>query len=267
MLVALRQNNYYKVVSRLKFVLYRRTFFKGVFMLEQFKEYISRFPESEAIQYKYEHSIRVMELSYQLGKSLNINDIELVKIIGLLHDFARFKQWNEYQTFDDLITFDHGDEAIKLLFDYNEIEKYNIDKNKYYIIKDAIKCHNKYQIQNINKNSLIFCQIIRDADKIDIISNFTKALFNKNNTNFIHKEVKKQFFNHKEVKKIENMTNYDKLITMLALIYGLNFNYSFEYLKENQIINTIKKQVDKEIFNPYFEEIENYIERGKKYVR
>ena len=50
---------------------------------------------------------------------------------------------------------------------------YNVKKEQYQIIKDAIKYHNKYEIGNVNKESLIYCQIIRDADKLDIIRNFT----------------------------------------------------------------------------------------------
>ena len=239
-------------------------------MLEVFKEYVDKFNECDAIKYKYFHSIRVMNLSEKIGKDLNIKDIELVKLIGLLHDYARFTQWEKYQSFNDLKTFDHGDEAIKILFDGKEIEKYNVKKEQYQIIKDAIKYHNKYEIGNVDKESLIYCQIIRDADKLDIISNFTKGIFKDNEGNFIHEEIKKQFFNHKQVKKLKDSTTNDKLIIMLALIYDLNFEYSFKYIKQNKIIDKIQKQVEKEIFEIYFKEIENYIEeqiKEKKYVR
>lgn len=239
-------------------------------MLEVFKEYVDKFNECDAIKYKYFHSIRVMNLSEQLGKDLNIEDLELVKLIGILHDYARFIQWEKYQSFNDLKTFDHGDEAIKILFDEKEIEKYNVKKEQYQIIKDAIKYHNKYEIGNVDKESLIYCQIIRDADKLDIISNFTKGIFKDNEGNFIHEEIKKQFFNHKQVKKLKDSTTNDKLIIMLALIYDLNFIYSFKYLKENKIIEKIQNQVEKEIFEIYFKEIKKYIEeqiKEKKYVR
>ena len=228
-------------------------------MLEQFNNYVNSFDKCDAITYKYNHSIRVMNLSKILIED-EIIDKHLVEIIGLLHDYARFIQWDKYKTFNDLETFDHGDEAVKILFEQKEIEKYNIDKKYYKIIKDAIKNHNKYEITNVDKKSLIFCKIIRDADKLDIISNFTNAIFKDNDDDFIHEEVKKQFLNHKQVKKIKDSTVKDRLIIMLALIYDLNFQKSFKYLKENKIIDKIKKQVDKETFNIYFKEIENYIE-------
>ena len=239
-------------------------------MLEQFKQYVDSFNSCDAIKYKYIHSIKVMNLSEQLGKNLNIKGLELVKLIGLLHDYARFTQWDKYKSFNDLKTFDHGDEAVKILFEQKEIEKYNVKKEQYQIIKDAIKYHNKYEIGNVNNESLIYCQIIRDADKLDIISNFTKGIFKDNDGDFIHDEIKEQFFNHTQVKTLKDSTTNDKLIIMLALIYDLNFIYSFKYLKEYKIIENIKKQVDKETFEIYFNEIEKYTEqklKEKKYVR
>lgn len=228
-------------------------------MLEKFKEYVDSFEKEDAIKYKYNHSLRVMDLSIDIAKSLKLNeeDLKLVKLIGLLHDIGRFKQWNIYKSFSDS-SIDHGDLGVKILFEEKEIEKYDLDKKYYQIVKDAIKYHNKYEIGSVT-NSL-FCKIIRDADKLDIIKEFDKSLFRGINEKYIHPEVKESFYNHQQVKKIKDSTNLDKLIIKLALIYDLNFDYSFRYLKENKIIAEIQKQSNIKELDSYFKEIKKYME-------
>lgn len=105
-----------------------------------------------------------------------------------------------------------------------------------------------------------FDKIIRDADKLDIIKEFDKSLFRGINEKYIHPEVKESFYNHQQVKKIKDSTNLDKLIIKLALIYDLNFDYSFRYLKENKIIAEIQKQSNIKELDSYFKEIKKYME-------
>ena len=79
---------------------------------EIFKKYVDTFDTSErAIERKYVHSLRVMDLCDMLAKANNYNekDIELSNIIGLLHDYGRFPQWTKYKTYNDLTSIDHAD--------------------------------------------------------------------------------------------------------------------------------------------------------------
>ena len=82
-----------------------------------------------------------MELSKLIAQSSNFSDIdiEMAIIIGLLHDYARFEQWTRYKTYSDIKSVDHGDLAIQMLFDNNEIENYYLNKENYDEIYDAIK--------------------------------------------------------------------------------------------------------------------------------
>ena len=43
-------------------------------MLEKFKEYVDSFEKEDAIKYKYNHSLRVMDLSIDIAKSLGIKN-------------------------------------------------------------------------------------------------------------------------------------------------------------------------------------------------
>ena len=114
-------------------------------MQENFEKYVYNFDmKDETIKAKYNHSYRVMKLSEKYARKLNFSkeDIEIAKIIGLLHDYGRFIQIKQYHTMKDSI-IDHADLGIKLLFENKEIEKFNIPQKYYDIIKFAIKNHNK----------------------------------------------------------------------------------------------------------------------------
>ena len=232
-------------------------------MLEEFTNYYNTFNKEKAIVYKYKHSIRVMEICGMLAKSLNLSEeeIQLCKLIGLLHDYGRFMQWKLYNSYNDLETLDHADYSVELLFDNNEIKKFNAQKKYYNIIYDAIKNHNKYKIdKNVSKESLLYINIIRDADKLDILSEFSNSLlYPENNGNFIHKAVRNNFFKHKSVKTPKNRTTYDLIIVKMAFIFDLNFEYSFKYLNELKITNKIEA-LDKNVFKEYIEEFKRYME-------
>ena len=87
-------------------------------MLEKFKEYVDSFEKEDAIKYKYNHSLRVMDLSIDIAKSLKLNeeDLKLVKLIGLLHDIGRFEQVKRYHTFIDKNSINHGELGVEILF-------------------------------------------------------------------------------------------------------------------------------------------------------
>ena len=141
-------------------------------LLNEFDNYVNLYNMDDSkIKLKYNHSYRVMDLCRQIAESIGMNneDVKLAMTIGLLHDYARFEQWATYKTYSDLDSVDHGDLAVKLLFENNEIEKFNIDKKDYSVIYDAIKYHNKYQYpENESERNNLFCKIIKDADKLDI---------------------------------------------------------------------------------------------------
>ena len=141
-------------------------------MLKEFKKYIEQFGKDENIKLKFQHSLRVKKNCVELGKQLNFNDkdIKAIEVIWLLHDYGRFEQRKEYHTFYDSISIDHWDLAVKLLFDNNEIGKYYPHEDDYNDIYIAIKYHNKLNIpNNLTKRQKIFLEVIKDADKRDIL--------------------------------------------------------------------------------------------------
>ena len=215
---------------------------------QQFVKYTEEFNlKDENIKRKQLHSLRVMAISEEIAKTLGINKekINLATLIGLLHDIARFEQYTQFQTYNDLQSFDHGNYALNIL--EKDIRKY-IETNKYdEIIKTAIKNHNKYQIdERINEEDKVFAKIIRDADKIDIIYQAVEIFWNgaesEINKTKISENVETQFRNYKQIKREKNgikQVNIDRVLGVIAFIFDINFNKSFKILKEQDYINKI----------------------------
>ena len=138
----------------------------------EFTKFVSQYDmENKKIKRKYGHSYRVMENAGRIAESLKLSneEIELSKLIGLLHDIGRFEQERIYKTFKDHESIDHGDLGVEILKKDNYIRKY-IEEDKYDdIILKAIKNHNKLYIEEgLTKQELLFSKIVRDADKLDI---------------------------------------------------------------------------------------------------
>lgn len=214
---------------------------------EEFKQYISKYDMSEShIERKVRHTFRVKELCEKIAISIGMNeeDINLAKLIGLLHDIARFEQYTIYKTYNDLKSIDHGDFAIEILKKDNYMRKY-IETDKYdEIIKKAIKNHNKYQIEtNLNEREELFCKIIRDADKLDIMYQATFESWvndiEKIEAQVITPEVVKDFFSESTINRINVKELIDRIVVHIAFIYDLNFKESFKILKEEDYINKV----------------------------
>ena len=94
---------------------------------KEFLDYTSQFDKkNKNIERKIGHSLRVMEISAKISKTLNLNQEEeqIASLIGLLHDIGRFKQYSQYQTFQDSKSIDHGKLGVEILLKENQIQKY-----------------------------------------------------------------------------------------------------------------------------------------------
>lgn len=240
---------------------------------KEFIKYTNEYDtQNENISRKIGHSIRVMEISGEIAKNLNLDDeqIELAKLIGLLHDIARFEQWTRYQTFKDSISCDHGDLGVEILQKDNFIRRFIQDEKFDKIILIAIKNHNKYKIEeNLTENELLFSKIIRDADKLDIMYEGVemfwkdkKEVYEVENSD-ITLEIYNQFMSNETINRKYSKLPADRLICFLGFIFDINYKYSFNTIKQEDYINKILNKFDfkhKEKFEKIREIANKYIE-------
>ncbi len=224
--------------------------------LREFKKYLQNYDlKVGMIALKVRHTYGVISASEYIAKGLDLDEenIELAKLIALLHDIARFEQAKEFGDYRDYKTLDHVELAVKILFEDNLIRTF-IDDNKYdEIILKVIKNHNKLYIEDgLNETELLHAMIIRDADKLDNfrvksnetfedIANLSKEEL-ENGT--ITDKIYNDFMNNKLIISKERKTQIDCWISYLAFIFDLNFNVSLVYIKENNYINILVDRID-----------------------
>ena len=244
---------------------------------KEFIKYTNNYDiQNEHIARKIGHSIRVMEISANIAKDLKLNNeqIELAKIIGLLHDIARFEQWKRYETFKDSKSCDHGDLGVEILQGNDFIRKF-VEENKYdKIILTAIKNHNKYKIEEgLTEEELLFSKIIRDADKLDIMYEGVEMLWKDEQEikeieqSDITQEVYNQFISEQTINRIYSRLPADRLLCFIGFIFDINFKYDFIVIKKEDYINKILDKFNfkqKEKFTNIREIANKYIETKNK---
>ena len=226
---------------------------------ESFKEYLKDYDiEDGNIKLKIKHTYEVVNKSEYISKGLGLNqeNIELAKLIALLHDIGRFEQVKQTSDFLDGKDFDHANYGIKVLFEDNLIRKF-IEDNQYdNIIKKAIYNHNKYKIEeNLNNAELLHSKIIRDADKLDnyrvkkeekIEAIFPKRVNKKEDMEecLLSDKVYETVLNRECVNIYDRVTPLDFWVCILAFTFDLNFDVTYNIVKENDYINILIDRFD-----------------------
>ena len=204
-------------------------------MIKIFTEYVKNFDLKEpAIMNKFHHSFRVMEFARDIAISLDLDaeDIMLASIIGLFHDIGRFEQWTKYKTFEDSISVDHGDLSVEIL----ESLMPKITDNEYLknIIISSVKNHNKFKIEGkLDARGMIMAKLVRDADKLDIMTEQGNILKRNHEVNEKLVDYLKE---HKMINNEDVKNEMDSLFRLIGFIFDLNFKYSISYVLDNDIV-------------------------------
>lgn len=224
--------------------------------LKEFKRYLNNYDMNDGmIKLKVVHTYGVVNSSEYISKELSLDNenVELAKIIALLHDIARFEQAKEYGDYRDYKTVDHGDLAIKILFDDGLIRNF-VDTDKYdSIILKAIKNHNKFKIEeDLSELELLHSKIIKDADKIDNFrvkaTNSFENIFNsskeKLENDVITDKIYDEFMNKKLIVSSERVTDMDCWVSYIAYIFDFYFESSLKYIKDKNYINILVDRIN-----------------------
>lgn len=198
------------------------------------KSYLEILKDNKTIHVKYKHSYRVASLCEEILKRMNLTEenILLGYFIGLFHDIARFEEAKLFKKLSNKNHFDHGKEGAEIV---KRNHYFKMPSYTHKIIYDAILNHNKFNISpDLSASSRFFAKLIRDADKIDIYrviyENYHDEYFDQPITD----KVGELFLNHQPLKHEYIKTNSDKVLERLAFIFDLNYDESFDLLRENK---------------------------------
>lgn len=220
-----------------------------------FTEYTDRYNSKDTkIKLKIDHTFRVAAISDEIARNLELSkeDIDIAWMIGMLHDVGRFEQVRRYDTFSDADSIDHAQFGADLLFGENLIDSYLgssrqqaildgiIDEDTLDTIEIAIRNHSAYRIEEGLSDRLnMFCNIIRDADKIDILRVNTELpiveIYNtteeKLKNSDITPEVLEAFYEEHAVLRKLKKQPVDHIVGHISLCYELVYPISYEILR------------------------------------
>lgn len=227
-----------------------------------FKDYVDRFDwNNDNIRLKYFHTIEVANICYEIANRLDLSSEQkdLVKLIGYLHDVGRFIQITETNSFEDK-KLEHAEAGVKVLFEDGLIRNFIEDDKCDEIIKKAVRNHNKYSIvDEVNDEELLFSNIIRDGDKIDIF----RVCAGKKDRKMIDVPSAKvlECFEKEISVDLNNVqNNSDSTLSILAFIFDFNYKESIEILKEKgyylDFINSVEVSDENiQLFNKIKEKV------------
>lgn len=233
-------------------------------MLEEFEKYISTYDLDQGyMKLKHDHSVRVMELmeKYALELGFSEDDVELAKLIGLLHDIGRFEQYKVFGSDVDHETVDHADYSVVQLFEKKQIKQFTDREDWYPIIEFAIKNHNKRVMADCNDERVLkFAKLIRDIDKLDIIYllGYLKLNMYKDAPYDITKEVSDYVFKHETVDVTKCCNDNDWTTAQFAFVFDVNNDVILKEYKKN--LEYYYERINKERFKEIYEEIIRYID-------
>ncbi|HOY51911.1 MAG: HD domain-containing protein [Prolixibacteraceae bacterium] len=218
------------------------------------------------VEIKKRHSERVAELSGLIAASLHLDreEVALARSIGLLHDIGRFPQLIKYNTFDDSVSEDHSKMALEELERVGLLQ--GLTPETAAIVHGAIYHHNKEEIPSeLTAEEQLFCRIVRDADKLDILQSLTDYYANPSDPadhtlswkiqggRGISESVVTAAKSGKTVRKEYVRTGDDVKVMQLSWVYDLNFKASFRILASEQYVDKIYRALPKrdDVFDIY----------------
>ena len=222
-----------------------------------FKKYLQDYDlEYGKIELKIRHTYGVVNASEYIAKELSLDDenIELAKLIALLHDIGRFEQIKKFDCFIDNKDIDHAVLGNEILFKNNLIRNFIKDAQYDNIISKAILNHNRLSIEDgLTDKELLHAKIIRDADKTDnfrvkatddfenIIDNASKEILEND---IISDNIFNNFMDSKIIVREDRKTYMDFWVSYIAFIFDFNYKAGLEYIQQMNYIDKIINRLD-----------------------
>jgi len=197
------------------------------------------------LRMKYSHALAVHALTKELAVGLHLDHETtiLVQAAALLHDVGRFSQIVEYQGYSDTRSIDHAALGLAIIRERGVLAYASADDVA--AIEISVREHNKRNLSaEVNGHGKIVAQVLRDADKIDIVQVSTEfyasetegvrtGLFCEMSFAPVCNEVVvKALLAGEAVPICELATVYDEFLLYLSWVNDLHFDYSVKYLAE-----------------------------------
>lgn len=221
-----------------------------------FADYVVNYnAEDEKVKLKIDHTYRVAALCEKIAESIELTreEIDFAWFTGLLHDVGRFEQLKNYGTFNDAQSIDHALYGAKILFDDGRISDYIVtplDSEQKEFLRKVLSCHSAYRIpEDYNKREKMFADILRDADKIDILKVNVdvplEEIYNVTSeelrTSEVTEAVMENFSEKRATPRMLKRTPVDNVVGHISLVYELVYPISLKIVEEQGYLDKLLK--------------------------
>lgn len=219
---------------------------------ETFDTYTSNYNlEDSKIRLKYDHTYRVADFCEQIARVQGLceADIDLAWVLGMFHDIGRFEQVRRYGTFQDKDSVNHAALSADLLFRDGYAKLFlNADEEEMKLMDTAVRFHNIYILpEKLTERELLFCNILRDADKIDIlrvncetpreeIYNLSTEVFENSD---MTDEVYEGLMNLQPVNRKYSRPGIDYIMGHIGFVFDLAFDESKSIIKKQGYLDEL----------------------------
>jgi len=246
---------------------------------EWFNEYVAGFYGDDEyinanVNHKESHTLRVCrEIRYIADKlSLSEPQQRVAEAVALFHDIGRFEQFVRFRTYHDAVSVRHSLLGVQILRQERILE--SLDESQQEWIFKAIEYHADKQLpKDLDGQCLIYAQLIRDADKLDIfkiIMSFHKRCRNdplnsslrlgfddrpECSSHIVEKMLRGESIDYSELRTLNDLK-----LMQLGWVRDINFDVTLERIKARRYLETLAG------FLPITAEIETIRQRIFSYV-
>lgn len=243
---------------------------------ETFKQYTDQYDVSDPkIKLKVDHTYRVAKLCEEIAQSIGLSaeDVEIAWVCGMLHDIGRFEQVKRYGTFFDNVSVDHAQFGAYLLFCEGLYEKFVLckDVEQKELVEKAIRVHNVFRIpEDISERERTFANILRDADKIDILrvncETPSEEVYNVTTQELknaeVSEDVKEAFYERRCAKRHDKTSAVDFLVGHVCLTFELVYKRSVQIVYEQgYLFKLLEFTSNNEKTNEWFQYMRDEIQK------
>jgi hypothetical protein len=230
--------------------------------LEEIQRWFDRYTRSfdlsvSMIEMKRRHSLDVMRIGERVTRALSWPEDEARTGVAacLLHDTGRFTQYRDFGTYYDGASIDHGERGFEVLCAELFCPNGPADDEGREAVLQAVKWHNKKELPALPREVAPFCRLARDADKLDVFALVRSRMEEGTVEGLLprHKidaPLSPRLLDEVEAHGSGSYKNasslLDFLLIQLTWALDLNFAPSFQMLKENGILSSIRDRFPKD---------------------
>ncbi len=220
-----------------------------------FETYLDEYDRTDdKIHLKIVHTYCVVDCAEEIATRMHLGqeDIQLAKIIGLLHDIGRFEQIRRFHSFEPG-TMDHAVYGAELLFGPEKMIRRFVKEDTFdKLIETAIAKHSDFRLEGISdERTLLHARLIRDADKLDNcrvkLEETMETLLDMDEATVgaspISEKVWASCLAGESVLSADRVSGMDYWVSYLALYFDINFPETWQIIRENNYIDRIAARV------------------------